>query len=149
MNMLNCNNSCDKDHSIDQKFIPDNFDIKNIFNPCLIKCTPKLCKDIQEGMYTFVGPKTIRSLCDANNKCTLIDDGYVEKRSPFKHSFPIYRKSSIEGCDKIVGAIWRDSTHEYTIKCEGDYYIKYTWDNCLETEPKFEEINVCCDHCCN
>lgn len=147
--MLNCNNSCDKDHSIDQKFIPDNFDIKNIFNPCLIKCTPKLCKDIQEGMYTFVGPKTIRSLCDANNKCTLIDDGYVEKRSPFKHSFPIYRKSSIEGCDKIVGAIWRDSTHEYTIKCEGDYYIKYTWDNCLETEPKFEEINVCCDHCCN
>lgn len=149
MNMLNCNNSCDKDHSIDQKFIPDNFDIKNIFNPCLIKCTPKPCKDIQEGMYTFVGPKTIRSLCDANNKCTLIDDGYVEKRSPFKHSFPIYRKSSIEGCDKIVGAIWRDSTHEYTIKCEGDYYIKYTWDNCLETEPKFEEINVCCDPCCN
>lgn len=147
--MLNCNNSCDKDHSIDQKFIPDNFDIKNIFNPCLIKCTPKPCKDIQEGMYTFVGPKTIRSLCDANNKCTLIDDGYVEKRSPFKHSFPIYRKSSIEGCDKIVGAIWRDSTHEYTIKCEGDYYIKYTWDNCLETEPKFEEINVCCDPCCN
>ncbi len=149
MNMLNCNNSCDNDHSIDPKFIPDNFDVKNIFNSCLKTCAPKPCKDIREGIYPFTGPKTIRSLCDANNKCNLIDDGSIEKRSPFKHSFPIYRESSIEGCDKIVGAIWRDSNHEYTIKCEGKYYIKYTWDNCLETEPKFEEINVCCDPCCN
>ena len=149
MNMLNCNNSCDNDHSIDPKFIPDNFDVKNVFNHCLKTCAPKPCKDIREGIYLFTGPKTIRSLCDANNKCNLIDDGSIEKRSPFKHSFPIYRESSIEGCDKIVGAIWRDSNHEYTIKCEGKYYIKYTWDNCLETEPKFEEINVCCDPCCN
>ena len=147
--MLNCNNSFDNDHSIDPKFIPDNFDVKNIFNPCLKTCAPKPCKDIREGIYPFTGPKTIRSLCDANNKCNLIDDGSIEKRSPFKHSFPIYRERSFEGCDKILGAIWRDSNHEYTRKCEGKYYIKYTWDNCLETEPKFEEINVCCDPCCN
>ncbi|MDB4461451.1 hypothetical protein N9043_00725 [bacterium] len=148
MNMqLNCDNTCDQDVTIDDRFFPKNGDVSNIHRACVEDCRPPPCDDIQEGMYEFSGPKTIRSLCDVALKCGVLDDGTFERHSPFKHSYPIYRVSSEEGCDKIVGAIWRDSDHEYTIKCAGDYYIKYTWDNCFETEPKFEEIDVCCDPC--
>lgn len=148
MNMLNCKNECNQDHSVNKKYIPTNLNVKSIYNSCTQPCEDAPCHDIREGVFNFSGPKTVRSLCDSNNRCQPFDDGLIERNSPFKHSFPIYRKSTAAGCDKIVGAIWRNNQHEYTIKCEGNYYIKYTWNNCYETEPKFEEVDICCDPCC-
>lgn len=145
--MLNCDTTCDQDYSIDPKFIPQNFDISRIWNPCLDDCRKEPCKDVRTATFSFAGPKTIRSLCDSALKCNVIDDGTFDKNNQFKKSFAIYKVSTTVGCDRVVNAVWRDPSHSTTINCPGDYYVKYTWDNCFENEPKFELSDVCCDPC--
>lgn len=152
MNMHNnqCDPSCDKDNGYDPRFTPLNMDVTNLFHPCPQDCRLPPCKDIKEGMFEFSGPKRIRNLCCDAMKCGVIDDGSFNKNDYVKKSFPIYRVSAEEGCDEIVGAVWRECSgnrSSFTVECAGDYYVKYTWDDCVEVEPKFEEIDVCCDPC--
>ena len=147
MNMLNCENNCNIDYSINPKFIPKNFNTDNVWKSCMDDCREQPCKDVREGRYEFTGPKSIRSLCDVAIKCGVLDDGTFDKNSQFKKSFAVYEVSTTQGCDRVVNAVWRDPNHLTTINCAGDYYVKYTWDNCFENEPKFEVRDVCCNPC--
>ena len=152
MNIFNdsCNPSCDKDNGYDPRFSPLNMDVTNIFHPCPEDCRKPPCKDIQEGVFEFTGPMRVRNLCCEGLKCGVIDDNTFNKNDYIKKSFPIYRVSAEAGCDEIVGAVWRECSgnkSSFTVECAGDYYVKFTWDNCWEVEPKFEAIPVCCDPC--
>lgn len=153
MNIFNkfCDPSCDKDNSFADKFNPRFMDVKYIFHPCLEDCrTEENCRDISEGRLEFTGPMRIRNLCDSGLRCDVIDDNTYNKDDHIKKSFPIYRVSEEEGCDEIVGAIWRERSgnkSSFSVECNGEYYVKYTWNPCFETEPKFEQVAICCDPC--
>lgn len=157
MNIFNyntCETDCNTDHSIDPNTLPANFDINKIFEPpCMNDCRKPACKDIQEGFYEFSGPATVRSLCGSGLKCGVIDDGSFNKNDYIKHSFAIRKMKGDEpnpATDRIVGAVWRETegtSSEFTVKCQGDYYVHYKWDNCFECEPLFEDETICCDPC--
>ena len=95
-------------------------------------CVKPKCKDIQEGVFDFSGPKVLVGLCNINKSYLITRD--------------------VTGsCELRVGAIFPDSRTAHfedapsmEISLEGDYHVKYTWDACCESEPQFEAVAYPC-----
>lgn len=122
---------------IDPRFIPPKGNAMYA-DTCCIPCDEPVCTDIRTGEFAFTAPNKVFMECEPE-PCTTVEPGKAG-RTFFPRTFRIVREVSACVYEPIA-SISKDTPAQ--ICCEGDFVIKYEWDACCETEPRFVTAEPC------
>ena len=114
---------------------------------CCKPCGDAPCDDVQEGEFKFTGPNKIHMKCEPNAMNSVVNpilEAGTRGAYMFPRSYQILQDLG-DGCYAPFNAVSADTPAQ--ICCEGDFVIKYKWDNCLFDEPVFVESDPCCTCC--